>query len=141
MRVVDFKDGQPIKVLTDIFAVSVVYHKGFLLEQSSSNNDRDIELYLTRNQWDNNVEQIASKYQVGIFDEKEAKIHFYDSCGVKSFKINEDYLDVLDPYLFELCSRFEFKLWLESNISEENMPFEFADDFTFKKRIIVQEDK
>ena len=139
MRVVDLVDGQPIKVLTDLFAVSVVYHKGFLLEQSSSNNDRDIELYLTRDQWDNNVIQIASKYQVGIFDEKESKIHFYDSCGVKDFKIDEDNLDVLDSYLFELCSRFEFKLWLESNISEENMPFDFADDFTFKKRDMVKE--
>ena len=73
MRVINLVDGQPIKVLTDLFAVSAVYHKGFLLEQSSSNNDRDIELYLTRCQWENNVMQIASKYQVGIFDEKEAK--------------------------------------------------------------------
>ena len=141
MRVINLVDGQPIKVLTDLFAVSTVYHKGFLVEQSSSNYDRDIELYLTRCQWDNNVMQIASKYQVGIFDEKESKIHFYDSCGVKDFQINEDYLDVLDPYLFELCSRFEFKLWLESNISEDKMPFDFADDFTFKKRINIQEDE
>lgn len=141
MRVLDLLDGQPIKVLTDLFAVSVIYHKGFLLEQSSSNNDRDIELYLTRNQWDSDVEQIATKYQVGLFNEKESRIDFYDVDGVKHFKINEDYLDKLDSDLFELCSRFEFKMWLENNLSQEKLPFDFADDFTFKKRIVVQEGK
>ena len=144
MRVVDLVNGQPIKVLTDLYVVSCVHHDGFLINSNESSNTRDIKLYLTQEQFSENVRKIAIQNQVGIFNEKESRIEFYDGLDMEYFLIDDSVIDdnpgfKLDSYLFELCSRFEFKMWLEANISEENnMPFDFADDFTFKKREIVK---
>lgn len=143
MRVVDLVNGQPIKVLTDLYVVSCVHHDGFLMDSNESSNTRDIKLYLTQEQFSENIRKIAIQNQVGIFNEKESRIEFYDGFNMEYFLIADSVIEdnpgfKLDSYLFELCSRFEFKMWLEANISEENMPFDFADDFTFKKREIVK---
>ena len=143
MRVVEIKDGQPIKVLTDLYVVSCVHHDGFLMNSNESSNTRDIKLYLTEKQFSENVRKIAIQNQVGIFNEKESRIEFYDGFDMEYFLIANSFIKdnpgfKLDSCLFELCSKFEFEMWLEANISEENMPFDFADDFTFKKREIVK---
>lgn len=129
MRVVDFKNGQPIKVLTDLYVVNVVYNQGFLVDSVTSSNTRDISLFLTGEQWKNDVCKIATKYQVGLFNEEFCRIDFHDDSGVSYFLINEDEIAEnsgfkLDDTVFELCSRFEFKYWMENNV--KNSKFDLS---------------
>lgn len=126
MRVLDFKDGQPIKTLTDLYVINVNYHKGFLLEGVTSDSANDISLFLTGDQWKDCVHKIASKEQVGLYNEEFCRIDFYDKDYTTSFLINEDEIAEnadfkLDDTIFELCSRFEFKYWMDNNVKNSKL--------------------
>ena len=113
-------------MLTDLYEVNVNYHKGFLLEGVTSDSANDISLFLTADQWKNGVRKVASAHQVGIFNEEFCRIDFYDDSGATSFLINEDEISEnsgfkLDDTIFELCSRFEYKYWIDNNVKKSKI--------------------
>ena len=115
IRVIDLEDGQPIKVLQTLYCVDTIHSDGFLINDVTGLGEQEINLYLTGKQFLEDINKIASKNQVGVWNAEFNRIDFRDSSGTNLF-IVPDNIGILVDTIFELCSKLELQNWFEKNV-------------------------
>ena len=110
IRVIDLEDGQPIKALQTLYCVDTIHSDGFLINDVTGLGEQEINLYLTGKQFLEDINKIASKNQVGIWNAEFSRIDFRDSSGTSLFLV-PDNIGILDDTIFELCSKAELHNW------------------------------
>lgn len=115
IRVIDLEDGQPIKALQTLYCVDTIHRDGFLLNDVTGLGEKEINLYLTGSQFLEDINKVAEKHQVGVWNSEFNRIDFRNNLGTSLFLVPDD-IGILDDTIFELCSKLELQNWFEKNV-------------------------
>lgn len=112
IRVIDLEDGQPIKVLQTLYCVDTIHSDGFLINDVTGLGEKEINLFLTEQQFLEDSNKVAVKDQVGVWNSEFNRIDFRNNLGTSLFLVPDD-IGILDDTIFELCSKLELQNWFE----------------------------